>query len=70
MAATRIIPVRVNKTQYDRIKYNANSQGYKSVSEFVRTRILDQDLSYLTELRQLQKSLDNLLLLLARERFK
>jgi uncharacterized protein (DUF1778 family) len=70
MAATRIIPIRVNKNQYDLIKYNATSQGYKSVSEFIRTRILDRGLSGLTKLRQLQKSLDNLLLLLARERFK
>jgi len=70
MAATKIIPVRVSISQYDRIRCNATSSGFKSISEFIRTRILDQNLSLPVKLRQLEESMDKLQGLLERERFK
>lgn len=70
MAATRIIPVRVDKNQYERIKDNANYHGYKSVSEYVRTRILVREISIRSRLRELHESVDKLLIQLDREKFK
>lgn len=70
MAATRIIPVRVNSRQYDRIRSNATSSGFKSISEFIRTRILDPGFPLLVKLRQLEDSMDRIHELLERERLK
>jgi len=69
MAATRIIPVRVSSSQYDQIRCSATSGGFKSISEFIRTRVLDRDFSLRVKLRLLEESIDKIQELLARERF-
>ena len=70
MAATRIIPVRVSCSQYDQIRGHASSSGFKSVSEFIRTRILDRDLPLLAKLGQLEESMDKIQELFEREKLK
>lgn len=38
--------VRMTKMQYERVKNNANSKGFKTISRYVRDAVLNNDLAF------------------------
>ena len=70
MAAIRIIPVRVTQSQYDEIRQNATVQGFKTVSEYIRTHSLKDSMSLQFQIKTLETSVKKVHELLGAEKFK
>ena len=66
MVNTRYLHVRITNTQYDAIKSKANVAGYKNVSDYVRSRLLQDIPDVLGKLDKLQGSFDETQKLLRR----
>ena len=43
MPNRRFLMVRLTKDQYERIRVNASSKGFKTISQYVRSSILEHD---------------------------
>ena len=70
MKATRIIPVRVTQSQYEQIRQNATSQGFKTVSEYIRMHSLKDSMSLQFQVQKLETSVKRVHELLAAEKLK
>lgn len=46
MAKNGVIIVRVTKTQYERVRNNAEAKGYKTISSYIRALALEYDLNF------------------------
>ena len=70
MAATRIIPVRVTASQYEKIRQNATRQGFRTVSEYIRTHALAHNMPIQCQVQKLETSIKQVHELLAAEKLK
>lgn len=46
MSMTKIMQIRVSKSQYERIRNNAEAKGYKTIAAYMREQALSKDLVY------------------------
>lgn len=44
MNKNRVVYIRVTKDQHQRFRENANAKGFKTISAYVRTAVLENDL--------------------------
>jgi len=70
MAATKIIPVRVTQSQFDQIRLNATNQGFKTVSEYMRTHALEYNMRLQLQVQQLDASMKKVHEILTMEKLK
>jgi len=59
VTATKAINIRVTRDQHDRIRENAETRGFKNVSEFVRHRSLEDTLAFEMKFNRLYDRLMN-----------
>ena len=55
MANRRCLVVRLTKNQHERVKSDAESKGYKTVSSYIRAIALEHDLSLQRKLDEMYK---------------
>ena len=46
MVNNKVVVTRVTKNQFERIKVNAQAKGYKTISQYVRSLMLEHDLVF------------------------
>jgi len=53
MPATKRLFIRVTKSQFERIKLNAQAKGFVTLSEYIRSLALDKDLCFQSKFNNL-----------------
>jgi len=52
--------VRMTKMQYERVRNNANSKGYKTISRYVRDAVLNKDMAFEKKFNEMFKIVSSL----------
>ena len=56
---TRFIQVRVTRSQYERIKNNAEANGFVTISAYIRALALDKDLAFQKKFNEMYTTIMN-----------